>query len=263
MIEDGWRPVRRTRTFEEVLAQIERRIEADGLTPGDRLPGERQLAEQLQVSRASVREALRVLETLGVVSSNVGRGADAGAVLTARPGSALTDLLRLHLRLSSLSMRDIIDTRLMVERWSAEHAARHGGGAELGPMERALERMERPGLRAEEFVEDDTAFHLAIVRASGNRLLVAVMEALRESVRRYAVDAIVRLGDTAILRADHRRIHEAIKAGDAAEAGRAVADHLVHAYPELFGAPSGDGSGDTSGAAGAAPHGAAALDRPH
>jgi Transcriptional regulators len=247
--EDGWRPVRRTRTFEEVLAQIERRIEADALTPGDRLPGERQLAEQLQVSRASVREAMRVLETLGVVSSNVGRGPDAGAVLTARPGSALTDLLRLHLRLSSLSMRDIIDTRLMVERWSAEHAARHGR-AELGPMERALERMERPGLSAEEFVEDDTAFHLALVRASGNRLLVAVMEALRESVRRYAVDAVVRLGDTAVLRADHRRIHEAIKAGDAAEAGRAVADHLVHAYPELFGdAPSS-----------AAPHGTCPLD---
>lgn len=251
MSQDGWRPVRRTRTFEEVLARIEQRIEADGLTPGDRLPGERQLAEQLQVSRASVREAMRVLETLGVVSSNVGRGPDAGAVLTARPGGALTDLLRLHLRLSSLTMRDIIDTRLMIERWSAEHAARCG--ADLGPMERALERMERPGLTPEEFVADDTAFHLAIVRASGNRLLVAVMEALRESVRRYAVDAIVRLGDTTILRRDHRRIHAAIKAGDAAEAGRAVADHLVHAYPELF--------GDTP--CGTTPHGARPLDPTH
>lgn len=235
MTEDGWRPVRRTRTFEEVLAQIERRIEADGLTPGDRLPGERQLAEQLQVSRASVREAMRVLETLGVVSSNVGRGADAGAVLTARPGSALTDLLRLHLRLSNLSMRDIIDARLMIERWSAEHAARHG--ADLGPMAEALELMERPGLPAERFVEHDTAFHAAIVQASGNRLLIAVMQALRGSVRRYAVDAVVALGDTVVLRHDHRRIHEAIKAGDAAEAGAAIADHLAHAYPELFGAP--------------------------
>ncbi|MFO7250634.1 MAG: FadR/GntR family transcriptional regulator [Actinomycetes bacterium] len=252
MSDAGWRPVRRTRTFEEVLAQIEERIEADGLAPGDRLPGERRLAEQLQVSRASVREAMRVLETLGVVSSTVGRGPDAGAVLTARPGSALTDLLRLHLRLSSLSMRDIIDTRLMVERWSAEHAARHPDrhGAELAAMERALERMERPGLPPEEFVEDDTAFHLAIVQASGNRLLTAVMQALRDSVRRYAVEAIVRLGDTAILRRDHRRIFEAIKAGDTAEAGRAVADHLVHAYPELFG-----GSPSSS-----APHGACPLD---
>ncbi|MEV5408548.1 FadR/GntR family transcriptional regulator [Thermopolyspora sp. NPDC052614] len=241
MSDDGWRPVRRTRTFEEVLAQIERRIEADGLTPGDRLPGERQLAEQLQVSRASVREAMRVLETLGVVSSNVGRGADAGAVLTARPGGALTDLLRLHLRLSSVSMRDVIDARLMIERWSAEHAARHG--ADLRPMAEALELMERPGLTAEQFVEHDTAFHAAIVGASGNRLLMAVMQALRESVRRYAVDAVVALGDTAVLRRDHRRIHAAIEAGDAAEAGQAIADHLAHAYPELFDAgppaPSG------------------------
>jgi len=230
--EDGWRPVRRTRTFEEVLAQIERRIEADGLRPGDRLPGERQLAEQLQVSRASVREAMRVLETLGVVSSNVGRGVDSGAVLSARPGGALADLLRLHLSLSSLSMRDIIEARLMIERWSAELAARRG--ADPRAMAEALELMERPGLTPERFVEHDTAFHLAIVEASGNRLLVAVMQALRESVRRYAVDAVVALGDTAVLRRDHRRIHEAIKAGDAAEAGAAIADHLAHAYPELF-----------------------------
>lgn len=232
MTEDGWRPVRRTRTFEEVLAQIERRIEADGLRPGDRLPGERQLAEQLQVSRASVREAMRVLETLGVVSSNVGRGVDSGAVLSARPGGALADLLRLHLSLSSLSMRDIIEARLMIERWSAELAARRG--ADPSAMAEALEPMERPGLTPEQFVEHDTAFHLAIVEASGNRLLVAVMQALRESVRRYAVDAVVALGDTAVLRRDHRRIHEAIKAGDAAEAGAAIADHLAHAYPELF-----------------------------
>uniref|UniRef100_UPI0027E22F14 FadR/GntR family transcriptional regulator n=1 Tax=Nonomuraea rhizosphaerae TaxID=2665663 RepID=UPI0027E22F14 len=120
---DDWRPVRRTRTFEDVLAQIEQRIAEDGLTVGDRLPAERSLAEQLGVSRSSVREAMRVLETLGVVSSQVGRGPDAGAVLTSRPDTALTDLLRLHLGLASLEMREVIDTRLMIERWAAAGAA--------------------------------------------------------------------------------------------------------------------------------------------
>ncbi|MFC7715760.1 FadR/GntR family transcriptional regulator [Nonomuraea recticatena] len=66
--------MRKSRTFEDVIAQIERRIADDGLTVGDRLPGERQLAEQLQVGRSSVREALRVLETLGVITSQAGRG---------------------------------------------------------------------------------------------------------------------------------------------------------------------------------------------
>ncbi|MEU8267348.1 FCD domain-containing protein [Sphaerisporangium sp. NPDC049002] len=249
---------RRTRAFEEVLLQVERRIADDGLRVGDRLPGERQLAEQLQVSRASVREALRVLETLGVVSSQAGRGPDAGAILTSRPDSALTDLLRLSLGLSSLSLREVIDTRLMIERWSAEHAARGattqaridamaaarpGATTELRPdavaearpgaMAEAIRAMEAAAT-AEEFVEHDIAFHVAIAEASGNRLVAAVMRALRDAMRRYAIEAVERLGDTGVLREDHRRIHDAITSGDAAAAIDAVTAHLAHAYPELF-----------------------------
>ncbi|WP_248960992.1 FadR/GntR family transcriptional regulator [Sphaerisporangium perillae] len=227
---------RRTRAFEEVLFQIERRITDDGLKVGDRLPGERQLAEQLQVSRSSVREAIRVLETLGVVSSQVGRGPDAGAVLTSRPDSALTDLLRLSLGLSSLSLREVIDTRLMIERWSAEqaaHAATGAAGSDADAMAEAVRAMES-AQTAEDFVEHDIAFHVAIAEASGNRLVAAVMRALRGAMRRYAIEAVERLGDTRVLREDHRRIHDAIAAGDAAGAVDAVTTHLAHAYPELF-----------------------------
>ncbi|MEV7967166.1 FCD domain-containing protein [Sphaerisporangium sp. NPDC088356] len=225
---------RRTRAFEEVLLQVERRIAEDGLRVGDRLPGERQLAEQLQVSRASVREALRVLETLGVVSSQAGRGPDAGAILTSRPDSALTDLLRLSLGLSSLSLREVIDTRLMIERWSAEHAAASPAvAAEPDAMAEAIRAMEAAAT-AEEFVEHDIAFHVAIAEASGNRLVAAVMRALRGAMRRYAIEAVEGLGDTGALQGDHRRIHAAITSGDAAAAVEAVTAHLAHAYPELF-----------------------------
>ncbi|MFC4009187.1 FadR/GntR family transcriptional regulator [Nonomuraea purpurea] len=231
----GWRPVKRTRTFEDVLAQIERRIAEDGLTVGDRLPAERQLAEQLGVSRSSVREAMRVLETLGVVSSQVGRGPDAGAVLTSRPDSALTDLLRLHLGLASLEMREVIDTRHMIEQWAAAHASAlaASGRADASGLAAALAGMDAAGT-AEEFVEHDTAFHCAIADASGNRLIAAIMRSLRDSMRRYSVEAVQRLGDTSILRADHVRILEAIEGGRADEAVRAVSEHLAHAYPSLF-----------------------------
>ncbi|AWS45876.1 FadR/GntR family transcriptional regulator [Streptosporangium sp. 'caverna'] len=226
----GWEPVRRTRAFEEVIAQIELRIAGDGLTVGDRLPAERHLAEQLQVSRSSVREAMRVLETLGVVSSQAGRGPDAGAVLISKPAEALTDLLRLHLGLSSLSLDEVVDARLMIEQWSAAHASVHG--ADLSVLAAALERMER-ATTAEEFVEHDTAFHVGIAEASGNRLTAAIMLSLRDSLRRYAVEAVERLGDTAGLMADHHRIHRAIAAGDSAEASAAVEAHLRYAYPDI------------------------------
>ncbi|MER6511911.1 FCD domain-containing protein [Nonomuraea sp. NPDC001636] len=224
--------MKRTRAFEDVLAQIERRIAEDGLTVGDRLPGERQLAEQLGVGRSSVREALRVLETLGVVSSQVGRGPDAGAVLTSRPDTALTDLLRLNLGLATLEQREVVDARLMIERWSAAHAAAttRAGVAELAA---AIEGMDRAAT-AEEFVEHDTAFHCAIADASGNRLIAAIMRSLRDAMRRNAIEAVERLGDPSVLRADHERIRAAIAAGDPEEAQQAVTDHLAHAYPALF-----------------------------
>ncbi|MEV1244011.1 FadR/GntR family transcriptional regulator [Nonomuraea sp. NPDC050022] len=229
MVAD-WQPVRRTRTFEDVIAQIERRIAEDGLKAGDRLPAERSLAEQLGVSRSSVREAMRVLETLGVVSSQVGRGPDAGAVLTSRPDTALTDLLRLHLGLASLELREVIDTRLMIERWAAARAA--SAGSDTSDLATALAGMDA-ATSAEEFVEHDTAFHCALADASGNRLIAAIMRSLRDSMRRYAVEAVTRLGDTSVLRADHERILAAVRAGDPDEAANAVAEHLAHAYPSL------------------------------
>ncbi|KAB8182774.1 FadR/GntR family transcriptional regulator [Microbispora catharanthi] len=244
--EERRRPDARPRAFEEVLARIEERITADGLTVGDRLPGERQLAEQLGVGRSSVREALRVLETLGVVASQAGRGPDAGAVLTSRPGNALTDLLRLHLGLATLSMREVIDTRLMIEQWAAARAAAAPPPAASTPaastpaasahtatarMAEAIAAMDAAGDPAE-FVEHDIAFHLALAEAAGNRLITAVMRALRDALRRYAVDAVVRLGDTGGLQDDHRRIHRAIEDGDAGAAAAAVAEHLARAYPE-------------------------------
>ncbi|SEU45893.1 GntR family transcriptional regulator, transcriptional repressor for pyruvate dehydrogenase complex [Nonomuraea wenchangensis] len=227
----GWGPVKRTRTFEDVLAQIERRIAEDGLTAGDRLPAERRLAEQLGVSRSSVREAMRVLETLGVVSSQVGRGPDAGAVLIARPDSALTGLLRLHLGLATLELREVIDTRHMIEQWAAARAASARAGGEA--LAAALAGMDA-ARTAEEFVEHDTAFHCALADASGNRLVSAVMRSLRDTMRKFSVEAVERLGDTAILRAGHVRILAAIEAGDPGEAAAAVSEHLADAYPELF-----------------------------
>ena len=73
-------------------------------------------------------------------------------------------------------------------------------------------------------MEHDTAFHCAIADASGNRLIAAIMRSLRDSMRRYAVEAVERLGDTSLLQADHRRILAAIDAGDPGAASRAVTD---------------------------------------
>ncbi|GIH27962.1 GntR family transcriptional regulator [Acrocarpospora phusangensis] len=224
-----------SRTFEQVLAEIERRITASGLTVGDRLPGERQLAEELQVSRSSVREAFRVLETLGLVEVQVGRGPNAGAILSYDPGATLTDLLRLNLRLSSLTMREVVDTRLMIEQWSAAQAARMPAGHDpesSRAMAAALAAMDGAAT-PEEFVRHDMAFHIALTDRAGNTLNSAIMRALSITLRQYATEAVHRLGHTADLQTDHRLIHSAITAGSAADAATAVAEHLARAYPPI------------------------------
>ena len=79
--EMSWHPVARSRSYELVVDQIEEQILAGTLHVGDRLPGERDLAQHLQVSRAAVREAIRTLEAQGVVRSGVGSGKDAGTIV--------------------------------------------------------------------------------------------------------------------------------------------------------------------------------------
>src|SRR5919198_6364811 len=91
--DSPFRPVAHRRAFEDVIVQVEEAIAAGTLQPGDRLPPERELAHQLQVSRASVREALRILEAFGVIEARRGRGADAGSVVTTGGQNGLAGLL--------------------------------------------------------------------------------------------------------------------------------------------------------------------------
>src|SRR5699024_9739569 len=88
-----WRPVSRANTYERVIDAVEEQIMAGSLTVGDPLPAERDLADKLGVSRASVREALRVLDSLGVVRSAGGSGRGAGTFIAAMPSAALTRFL--------------------------------------------------------------------------------------------------------------------------------------------------------------------------
>ena len=110
------------RTHELVLQWIEKQLSDGDLALGGRLPGERAMAEQLQVSRTSVREAVRILEAMGVVRAGVGSGKDAGTVVIAEPGSALGSTLRLHVATRHLPVADIVETRVLLESWAAERA---------------------------------------------------------------------------------------------------------------------------------------------
>ena len=223
------------KNYELVLHRVEADLAAGRLRIGGRLPGERALAEQLGISRPSVREAVRVLEAMGVVRTATGSGPEAGAVIVAEPVSPLTAVLRLHLATNHLPMGDVVQTRLLLESWSArEAAARELEADELKVAEELLDRMDDTALSPEKFHVLDAEFHVALSGLAGNVLIAAVMTSLRSAIHGYVLAAVPNLPDweaTAVgLRAEHRAILAAVRGGEPERAAGLVTAHIRGFY---------------------------------
>lgn len=225
-----WRPVRQSRTHELVLESIEERVLAGELKAGDRLPPERELAPVLGVSRSALREALRVLETIGVLVAQAGRGPDAGARIVRNPDDALGRLLRLHFALGSYRLHDVLEARVVLERSSFEAAAEHASAQDLDEVEALLARMQEPEVGVDDFNDLDTRFHVAIARSSGNQLTSTLTSAVRESVRPLILRALETAEDwpatAGELNAEHAQLLRLVRAGKGAEAADLVEAHI-------------------------------------
>lgn len=230
-------PLERIKTYELVVAKIKDEIFAGRLRPGDRLPGERQLSEQLQVSRPSVREAVRILEAMEIVRSRPGTGAASGLVISTQPSRALSDLLRLHVALSSYSVSDVVQVRLALEEQSVRRLAENVEGTDTSRIRETLERMSDPDLDRSTFHDLDTEFHIELARCSDNALLADLMTALRDAVRRPMVEAFDSEHDWGTrvkgLVAEHADIFAAVTAGDADRAASLMRQHIGGFYESL------------------------------
>ncbi|MFI2565736.1 FadR/GntR family transcriptional regulator [Paenarthrobacter sp. NPDC018779] len=229
------------RTHELVLEWIEQQLSSGELALGGRLPGERTMAEQLQVSRTSVREAVRILEAMGVVRAGVGSGKDAGTIVIAEPGSALGSTLRLHVATRHLPVADIVETRVLLESWAAARA--QPGVPELDEAADLLDQMDvAPDV--DTFLGLDARFHVALAQAAGNAVVSAMMASLRGAIENYASELTGNLPDwnatSGRLRAEHRAILAAVTANDGGKAADLVAAHIRGFYTE-----AGVGTGPT------------------
>jgi DNA-binding FadR family transcriptional regulator len=223
-----FRPVATPRTFEAIVHQLRDAIATGALKAGDRLPPERELADRFAVSRATVREALRVLETLGIVG--VRRGADNGSVLLAEPGNSFATILDLLVALRHVPIRDVVEFRVMVETGVARRLAEDPGAGVLDGLRDMLVQMEAPGVTQPEFHLLDANFHVALVRSVGNRLVDLVESAADSTLRTLIQDVAMVAGDWPSIRprleAEHRGILAAITAGDPQRATVLVTEHI-------------------------------------
>lgn len=180
-------PVVQLRAYEAIVGQLKEEVLAGRLYPGARLPGERQLSEAFGVSRASVREALRVLEALEVVEVTRGARQGSGLVVSSHPGNALATLLSIDVALGHFGMRDVVQVRAILERVAVQCAATSLQPSDRDRLAALVVQMRSDGLSREDFHALDTEFHVGIAEASGNRLIAHLMHALRDSIERQMI----------------------------------------------------------------------------
>ncbi len=220
--------------YEVVLRHVEAGILAGTHRPGDQLPTERDLATQLAVSRSAVREAMRVLQTQGLITSSTGPGR--GTRIAPARGDALARIFQLHLMLSDAGTADLTETRIALERSSAALAAQRTSPRSIRKLRSLVTAMDDAD-QVDEFNDLDTQFHVQIARTGQSELIADLTVAIRHAVRGAIRAASAALPDwpehrNQLLR-EHSEILAAIESGDPVSAANLVEQHIRRAYVTL------------------------------
>jgi GntR family transcriptional repressor for pyruvate dehydrogenase complex len=220
-LNSDFETVRRNKVYEDVARQIERLI-LKKLRPGDKLPSERELAETLAVSRSSIRDAIRSLELMGMVEPRQG----AGTIVREISSSSIASPLANALKRKEELMSELLDFRLMLEPPLASRAATHASAEEISEMEGILERQAEKVRSGESTIAEDSEFHYFVALASGNSVVLKVLDILMDLLRETRERSLQIDGRQQKSLAGHRRILAAIKRHDAEAAKAAMRRHI-------------------------------------
>lgn len=221
-------PMRRNNQKEDLtaklLATFKQLISEGTLVPGARLPAEREMASNLNVSRGSLRQVLKMLEIMGVVSQRVGDG----TYLNAAAPSILAEPMQFLILLDGISFDELMEARLIVEPELAARAAARATPEHLAALRQALVGMERSGDNHAELIEEDLRFHRTIFEMAENRVCSIMFSIVHEQLHHLMeiTSQMVALEHTVKL---HNRIYTAIRKGDPDEARARMFAHLTDA----------------------------------
>ena len=216
-------PIKSTRIYEEIVRQVKQLIAEGRLKTGDRLPPERELAEKFVVSRTSVREALRALESLGFIEIRAGEGTFVREVSV----DALVAPLALMMTSQREAIGELFEARRVLEPAIAALAASRATPDEVQDMERILESQAREVAAGRTGLAEDAAFHTAIGSAAHNRAITRIVHAIMDLLTQSREESLNTPGRPTRSHQDHRRILQAIAKRNPSAARQAMADHLV------------------------------------
>jgi GntR family transcriptional repressor for pyruvate dehydrogenase complex len=182
-----FKQAKQNRAFEDVILQIQESVLQGKLKAGDKLPSERQLKEIFQVSRGTLREALRALEQKGLIT--IKTGVQGGAVVCSVDTSQVSESLDLLLRYQKVRLRDLAEFREAVEGIIAAKAAQKANKSEVKQLSFYLISIKNL-LTAKEFnwdeiIKVDNQFHLFLARIAGNKVFESVLYTVYENIYRY------------------------------------------------------------------------------
>lgn len=221
-------PVERRKVYELVTESLAGRIARGDLAAGEQLPSERDLADAHAVGRSSVREALRMLESRGLIES---RGA--GSFVVTRSRGPLNHSLALLVAADQGSAHELFEVRRLLECEAAGLAAERRTDDDLVRLDAALAEMEAALDSHDDYVDADLRYHLVIAEATGNRVIVHLMHAIRDQLLQLLGSVFYIEGGPQRSIAQHRAVTAAIVAGDAQGARRCMHDHITRVEREL------------------------------
>ncbi|WP_084144883.1 FadR/GntR family transcriptional regulator [Amycolatopsis jejuensis] len=203
----------------EVAAYLEQLIVTGEIQVGEKVPPEREIAAKLGVSRSTVRQAMHELTLKGLTDRKPGRG-----TVVLGPGASVGSLLG-ALNQAEREPMQVTDLRQVVEPSVASRAALRATPADLRQLERACDEV-REGISAAESVRLDEKFHLLVARATQNPLLVSMVEVMQDWLGELRRESHATASGRRSSHAGHRRILEAIRAGDPEAAEAAMHEHI-------------------------------------
>lgn len=204
-------------------------VVSSGLSPGERLPPERELVGRLGVSRTVVREALNLLEARGLISIEHGRG----AVVSGGSTHAVRDTLGLLLRVRPKALWELLEIRKILEVEIAGLAADRAEGEDVRQMRGQLDRMETLIDAPEGYVDADVEFHALLARSTCNGVLLTMLDPIVELLRASREVSASRPGSARRALREHEEILRCVEAGDAEGARQRMRVHLANTARDI------------------------------
>ena len=219
---NGISPIDRTGITELVVQRIKALLTSGELKAGSRLPPERELADQLSISRPSLRTALKALSVMGIIRARPGSGTYIAESIPA----VFNEPMHFMALINNTSTEELFEARGIIEVGLAEMAALRANSADIEALQMEIDGMRSTRDDPETFIEHDMRFHQAMARAANNKLMSGVMETLTHLLYHKRLQTVFHSNNVESAIDGHERILGAIRLGDGRLAKEMLASHL-------------------------------------